>query len=321
MTVSELEEIVGELYLVAPSDFVTVRNELVRQARAAGNRDLADKLQRLRRPTHSAWLVNVLAHHEAAAMKRLSALGRELRDAQTGLDGAELRQLSELRRQVIGDLLDRARQRATDAGLRLTDNMLSEVEATLRAALVDLAGAFTVRSGRLVRPLSHNGFGPRPQVEVTLGVTPGEDEAPEAEREWTYLPVPDELAARRRRGSRDEATVDRPMASAHSLADEVRLGGTRTEAEPALSRATEELAAAESVHWQREHDLADAEASLEAATDRLDWLDSQRMEARRDKVMAQDRLAEARARQTEAVRAVAEARRQLDIARRQAGLE
>ena len=35
--------------------------------------------------------------------------------------------------------------------------------ATLQAALVDLAGALTIRNGRLVRPLSHSGFGPRPR--------------------------------------------------------------------------------------------------------------------------------------------------------------
>src|SRR5687767_9628657 len=191
MTVSELEETVRELYLVPPSDFVAIRNELARQARASGNRQLAESLQGLRRPTRSAWLVNLLAHHEPAAMKRLSALGRDLRDAQTGLDGAELRQLAELRKQMIGDLLDRARQHAAAAGLRVTDSMLSEVEATLHAALVDLAGSFTVRGGRLVRPLSHNGFGPRPHVEPPpVGLPVAEDAEDEpAEPEWIYFPV------------------------------------------------------------------------------------------------------------------------------------
>ncbi|HET9901301.1 MAG TPA: hypothetical protein VFR46_09590, partial [Actinomycetes bacterium] len=103
MAASELDEIVGELYLVPPTDFVSVRNDLVRQARSSGNRGLAEKLQGLRRPTQSAWLVNVLARTESAAMKRLSVLGRELRGAQTGLDGGELRQLSEQRRQLIAD--------------------------------------------------------------------------------------------------------------------------------------------------------------------------------------------------------------------------
>ena len=65
-------------------------------------------------------------------MRRLSTLGKELRDAQTGLDSTQLRTLSEQRRRLITDLLEQARAHATDAGLRLTAAVLSEVEATLQ---------------------------------------------------------------------------------------------------------------------------------------------------------------------------------------------
>src|SRR5829696_9513997 len=121
----ELDEIVRELYVLPPADFVTARNELVRQARAAGSPDVAERLQQLRRPTRSAWLVNLLAS-DPAAMQRLSALGRELRDAQTGLVRTELRSLAEQRRQLIADLMDRAKAHAAAAGLRLTPTVLSE---------------------------------------------------------------------------------------------------------------------------------------------------------------------------------------------------
>src|SRR5918998_5811073 len=166
MTGHELDEIVRDLYLLPPTDFVAARNELVRQARAAGSREIADRLQRLRRPTRSAWLVNLLAR-DTTAMQRLSTLGRELRDAQTELAHAELRHLTEQRRQLIADLLYRAQAHAEEVGLRLSPTVLSEVEATLQAALVDLAGALTIRNGRLVRPLSHSGFGRRPRVNAT----------------------------------------------------------------------------------------------------------------------------------------------------------
>ena len=97
--------------------------------------------------------MNLLAS-DSRAMQRLSALGRELRDAQTGLARTELRNLAGQRRQLIADLLDRAKAHAAEAGVRLTPTVLSEVEATLQAALVDLAGALTIRNGRLVRPLA-----------------------------------------------------------------------------------------------------------------------------------------------------------------------
>src|SRR4029450_11886830 len=163
MTGRELDDIVRELYVLPPADFIAARNELVRQARSAGSRENPDRLQQLRRPTRSAWLVNLLAS-DSAAMQRLSALGRQLRDAQTGLAAAELRSLAEQRRRLIADLMERAQGYADDAGVRLTPTVLSEVQATLQAALVDLAGAMMIRNGRLVRPLSHSGFGPRPRV-------------------------------------------------------------------------------------------------------------------------------------------------------------
>jgi hypothetical protein len=318
----ELDDIVRELYVLPPADFVGARNELVRQARAAGSRDLAERLQRLRRPTRSAWLVNLLAS-DSASMQRLSALGRELRDAQTGLAGAELRNLAEQRRHLFGDLLDQARAHAAEAGVRVTSTVLLEVEATLQAALVDLAGALTIRNGRLVRPLSHSGFGRRPRVNIRemeaaadlrQADVPGETAEPERPA------VQDELAARRR------AVADRWAVELMDVTDRALVeddsgpppdSGRKVPSQ--LRLAEEELAAAEASHWQSEFDLADAEGAVEAADDRLSSLDTKRIEARRDKVTAQRHLAEAQSRQRDAVKVLAEARRRLDAARRLAG--
>ncbi len=174
------DEIAGELYLVPPARFVAARDELVRKAREAGNRELP--------------------------MEGLSALGRQLRHAQTRLDGTQLRRLSAQRQQMIADLLDRARRRAAEAGLKPTDGVLSEVEATLQAALVDLAASSTVLSGRLVRPMSHIGFGPMPHVDapapaplsppsppppLSPSASGSEGRIQEAQPEWSFWPVED----------------------------------------------------------------------------------------------------------------------------------
>ena len=124
-------------------------------------------------------------------MQRLSNLGRQLRDAQTELAHAELRSLAEQRRLLIADLLDQAQTYADEAGVRLSPTVLSEVEATLQAALVDLAGALTIRNGRLVRPLSHAGFGPRPrahvlQVTSTIELRAVELDSPRSRTSWPH---------------------------------------------------------------------------------------------------------------------------------------
>jgi hypothetical protein len=289
MELTETHEIARELYLVPPSRFVAARDELVRQARTAGNGELARELATLRRPTRSAWLVNLLARHDGEPLAQLVALGRRLRHAQTRLETGELVRLRAERQQLIADLVARARLRSIEAGAPTTEAVLAEVEATLNAALVDLAGSFTVSSGHLVRPMSHNGFGPMPQVEVEAGAK--EDGAADA-GQW-HLRLVDDLPGRL---APDQSA---PAPTRH---------------DDAVRQAEAALAALESAHWQSEHDLADAEAALEATEDRIDWLDSQRIEARREKVTAEQRLALARSTQRDAIRAVAEARRRLDEA-------
>jgi hypothetical protein len=321
MTGGGLDEIVRGLYILPPTDFVAARNELVRRARAAGSREVAEHLQQLRRPTRSAWLVNVLAS-DTAAMQRLSALGRQLRDAQTGLAGAELRNLAEQRRRLINELLDRAADHAAAADIRLTPTVLSEVEATLHAALVDLAGALTIRNGHLVRPLSHSGFGPRPRFRATQ-IGSAAELRPAASAEIESAPVEDELAARRRTVANRRAVelvvvTDRTSAEA---TDEGSAPEDMSEAVRNLRHAEEKLAVAEAAHWQSEFELADAEAAVEAAEDMVSTLDAKRMEARRDKVTAQRHLAEALLRQRDAVNALADARRRLEAAQQEAGRE
>ena len=93
MRLSETDEIAVELYLVPPARFVATRDQVVRQARAAGHRQLAQEVSGLRRPTLSAWLVNALARHQRERMRKLFAVGKELRQAQTRLEGDQLRRL------------------------------------------------------------------------------------------------------------------------------------------------------------------------------------------------------------------------------------
>jgi hypothetical protein len=220
---------------------------------------------------------------------------------------------------LIADLMERARAYADEAGVRLTPAVLSEVHATLQAALVDLAGALTVRNGRLVRPLSHSGFGPRPRVSVAQigsGAELRPVEVPTRPAAEIERPeVEDELAARRRTVLRAVELVEVTDDAFAANEDAEPAPGNDTKALRELLQAEEELAALEAAHWTTEFELADAEAAVEAAEDALNELDSRRMEARRDKVTAQRHLSEARSRQRHAVSALAEARRRLESAR------
>jgi hypothetical protein len=270
-------ELAAELYLVPPVRFVATRDLVARQASQGGRPELAALLRELRRPTHSAWLVNLLVREEQAGMGELRALGRQLREAQTALDGDELRRLSERRRVLVGELTELARQQAAAAGVAVAERTLTEVEATLTAALVDLAASCAVMSGRLIRPMSHNGFGPRPRLDDEpvrvrpAGPLPGDDD-------WLFWPATPDIDAEVAVDEAEwyEEEDDQPVRRRHlSLVPAL-------EPEPAPALAPAELAA-----------LRAAEEAARQARDEVTWFDQHRMVARSEQVAAENRLREA----------------------------
>lgn len=220
------EVVAAELYTVHPAGFVAARNAAVAQARKAGDRDLATAIGKLRRPTLSAWAVNLLVHSAGAEVTELLSLGEELRAAQQRLLGEQLRRLNQQRPEVIGALARRARQLAADAGHPLGGAASTEVEQTLAAALADPDSAEAVRAGQLTRPLQHIGLGAEPLVAVPpdsgtpAGPVQSSSPGPSPGR-----PGPDDEIARGRqrraeRAARDLARAGQDLDEASARADQ-----------------------------------------------------------------------------------------------------
>ena len=85
------------------------------------------------------------------------AVGTALREAQEGMDGAELRALTKQRRQLTSAVTQQARALAKDEGVKVTQAVADQVEATLTAAMLDPECAKAVRSGLLTAALSLDG--------------------------------------------------------------------------------------------------------------------------------------------------------------------
>jgi hypothetical protein len=165
-------DVLDRLYQVPPERFVAARDEAVEAARRAGDGAAARAIAGLRRPTVAAWLVNLLARRRTELVADLLELGEALRAAQRDLRGEELRELSTRRRAAIGGLVAEARKLAREAGRSGRENLpLTEVEATLTAALVEPELAEDVRAGALTKATGYAGFGeqPRPRLRVIDG--------------------------------------------------------------------------------------------------------------------------------------------------------
>ncbi len=101
---------VAELYTAPPDGFVAARDELVAEAKAAGQTDRAKQLGKLRKPTVAAWVVNLLAIRRPELVDQLVELSAALRSAQRELKGDALRELTKQRREAVGALVKEARR-------------------------------------------------------------------------------------------------------------------------------------------------------------------------------------------------------------------
>ena len=253
---SELDEVVDDLYSGPPAEFVARRAAAVKAARADKDRELAEAIGELRKPTVSAWLVNLLVRDDADLAGQIVALGEGLRDAEKSLDGPALRELSKQRRQLVRSLVARARKLAQPTGQKIGDAVVQELDATLTAALADPAVAREVVSGRLTAAREYAGFGsadssdgtapppptpppppkdrsrsrrPRPRGKLRLV---GESERAEP-KETGSRPRSATVGAAARSASSGRATRPRPRGSRRSARRPRRGVGTTQRSRPA----------------------------------------------------------------------------------------
>lgn len=229
---STLDEVADALYSGPPDTFVAQRSEAAAAARAAGDMALAQAITKLRRPTLGAWYVNLAARSSLVSLREWFALGRDLRQATTAGDVPQIRALSSqrtaLENRVIADLSGHL----TALGATPSAATLTEVRATLHAALADADAADAVAAGRLSRALGYAGFGEvdiAPTLSIAANSTPPET-----------APPPDPAQSR-------------ALAAATA----------------AVTQAEEALLAAENEALAAERDVADHEAKIAQITDRL----------------------------------------------------
>jgi hypothetical protein len=254
------DDLLDRLYELPPERFIAARDEAVAAARKAGDRATATAIGKLRRPTVAAWLVNLLARQRADLVGELLTLGEQLRAAQHDLRGEELRELSGRRRAAIGGLVQQARRLAREAGRSGRENLpLTDVEATLTAALAEPEIAEAVRSGTLERAVDYAGFGevPRPKLRVIEGGKPAEP-APPVDR-----PAPVDRSAQK-------AAAEKAAEAARTRAKEAQAELRRaTEAEEAAARVfndlNKQLDELKERHAQAQVDLRQARMQLKAA--------------------------------------------------------
>ena len=284
---AQLVDIADELYALAPGDFTPARDAKAKELKGT---DLSAQVKKLRKPSVAAWVVNQLVRHETEQVEQVLAMGEALRSAQAGLKGEELRALTRQRRQLTAAVTTRARSVAAGLGVKVTQAVADQVEATLTAAMVDEECARAVRSGQLVAALASTGVD---EVDVAGAVatpdalgfaaSPHSEEA-EAPPELRVVPDPEADQKARKEAERSLEQAEGRLAEAsealQAAAREVsdleargmqlqaeldELRGKVAELESTSEEVDEELADAEDVRAEAESTVAAATRDRDAA--------------------------------------------------------
>jgi DNA repair exonuclease SbcCD ATPase subunit len=262
-----LLELADELYALPLDRFTPERDARARAAK--GDQELVAALKALRKPSVAAWVVNLLVRRDAGQVEQVLAVGAALREAQEGMDGAELRTLTRQRRQLTSAVTGQARALALEEGVRVTQSVADEVEATLTAAMVDAEAARAVRSGLLVRALKATGVD---SVDAAAAVALPDALGFAASPTVAVTPAPPELhvvpgdeGARRREGAEqalseaEEAVTEAAgeLATARQTVEELQARSLQLQSE--IDELKRKLAALESDAEETDDELAEAE--------------------------------------------------------------
>jgi len=251
-----VERAADELYGLPPGEFTRARDERAKKLRKEGDREAADAVKALRKPTVAAAALNELARRRRKDVERLLEAGEDLQAAQeellAGGDRSAFQRAAASERDLVAAL-------AGDAD----PSVAEKVAATLHAAALDPEVAEELLEGRLVREREAiGGFG-------AIGAEP----APARPRAQAKRPK--RTAARR---GRADATKRKSDDAAHRE----RLSAARTDER----HARRELdAAASAVEHARTRAEA-AEAHAAEAAERARTTAERLKEARRAEAAA-----------------------------------
>ncbi|CAN5131029.1 hypothetical protein BH09ACT12_BH09ACT12_03640 [soil metagenome] len=283
-------EIADELYAGALGDFTPARDARAKELKGAGETELSQRVKALKKPSLAAWVVDLFVRRESDQVEQVLAMGAALREAQAGMSGDDLRALTRQRRQLTAAITQQARSLASEEGVKVTQAVADQVEATLTAAMLDVRCGQAVRSGLLVAALSATGVG---EVDVAGSVAvpdaldfvaTAREPAPRARPDLHVVPDPD-AGAKARAAAEDalreaqDVVTEAQTAYDDATVDVERLQARQLQLEAEIDELKRQIAALEETYDEVDDELGDAEVVQTEAFDSLEEATGERDEA------------------------------------------
>jgi hypothetical protein len=255
--------VADDLYELPPEEFTAARNARAKELKAAGDKQAAAEVSKLRRPSVAAHALNLVARTHpgliAAALDAGAAL-RAASEAAAEGDAGGLRQATAAERAAGHEVVSAAKAHLGPRG----DALVPALLATLRAGALDPDVAEQLRTGTLTTEHERAGFGfgldlgdgpvaPGPKGPALKRATrPKLEAVPEP-------PKPDPDGAARAKAERAEARLAERQRKKEQKAADQR--ASRLEREAARLAKEAAVAEAEAAEARRQADDAQARAA------------------------------------------------------------
>jgi hypothetical protein len=269
----ELESEIDKLYGVPLDEFIHDRDELAKRLRREGEREAAERIKKLRKPSAGAWALNQAIRRRRKETEALLVAGERLREAHESLmsggDPAELREAMQEERGLASELADCAEAIASETG-KSGPALRERVRSTLHAATVDEEARDELAQGRFVREREAVGLGPfgaAAPVAPARGRTKDRAGARGAGRGRAAAGDGDGRSAGATKGGRTAARAKEPSAAERQKAAERERRERLAEAERVLGEARAALEEAEGAHSDAADELQAAREAVGAAED------------------------------------------------------
>jgi hypothetical protein len=293
---SKLDTEIQGLYGLPLPEFTAARNALAKRLKKEGEKDAAEEVASLPKPTVSAWAVNHLFTVDPERMEELLASGerarKALREILSGGDPGALRDAIQEARDLANDLRDRAVEALSEQGNRPGAAIVERIATNLQSLAFSPVAEPVLQRGWLDVDLPPVGF------EVLAGLQLAALPA-RPKREAPAKPAPKPEKPEKAREAKEETRLREKRESEEAKARERR----EKEEEKSRERADREEA-------RRRERVARLQAQREEAAGRADFL-------RRKAEQAEKVAEEARQKAEEAERLAADARKRADEADRE----
>ena len=155
---------IDRLYALPLAEFTREREDLAKRLRKEGDREAADQVHALKKPSIPAWAINQVRRDRPDDVRRLLEVTEELHRVYAGIASAGARErlgeAADMQRDLIRSLTRCAAQLLEAGGHPASETTLLKVADTLRAAALDEALREEIADGRVVKERRAAGLGP-----------------------------------------------------------------------------------------------------------------------------------------------------------------